>query len=91
MRSLAALALSLTLCFIAGAQTSPAPQPAPKKIPSPGTSLTDADRAERETVEASGARVIPPEELESWIRRIEVRQGAQVGALRRANAGKWRK
>ena len=46
MRSLAALALSLTLCFIAGAQTSPAPQPAPKKIPSPGISLTDADRAE---------------------------------------------
>ena len=53
--------------------------------------VATADRAERETVEASGARVIPPEELESWIRRIEVRQDAQVGALRRANAGKWRK
>jgi predicted RNA-binding protein with PIN domain len=52
--------------------------------------VATGDRAERETVEASGARVIPPEELESWVRRVEARQSARVGELRRANTKQWR-
>lgn len=53
--------------------------------------VATGDRGERETVEASGARVIPPEELEAWVRRVEARQSARVGELRRANTRKWRK
>lgn len=53
--------------------------------------VATGDRGERETVEASGARVIPPEELEAWVRRVEAQQGARMGALRRANTRKWQK
>jgi predicted RNA-binding protein with PIN domain len=53
--------------------------------------VATGDRAERETVEASGAQTIPPEELESWVRRAEDRQGIRVAELRRANGRKWRK
>jgi len=50
MRSLAARALTLALCAASlFAQTPPAAAPAPKKIPAPGISLTDADRAELTT------------------------------------------
>ena len=42
MRFPTALALAFALTFTAGAQTAPVP----KKIPTQGISLTDADRAE---------------------------------------------
>ncbi len=53
--------------------------------------VATGDRGERETVEASGARVIPPEELAAWVGRVEARQSARVGELRLANSKKWRK
>jgi len=57
----------------------------------PATCLVaTADRAERQTAEASGARVISPEELAAWIRRVEARQGARMIRLRRANDQQWR-
>jgi hypothetical protein len=49
------------------------------------------DQAERQTVTATGARVIPSEVLASWVRRAEARQGASVSELRQANSKKWRK
>lgn len=53
--------------------------------------VATGDRLEQQTVAASGARVISPEELAAWVQRVETRQAARVAELRRANAGKWRK
>ncbi len=53
--------------------------------------VATGDRAERETVEASGARTISPEELAAWIRRVESRQTTQLGELNRKNSKRWRK
>ena len=53
--------------------------------------VATGDRGERETVEASGAQVMTPEELAAWVQRVEVRQSARVGELHRSNTRKWRK
>ena len=48
------------------------------------------DRAERQTVSATGATAITADDLAAWIRRAESRQSASVRELRAANARAWK-
>ena len=48
------------------------------------------DRAERQTIEASGAMGISAEELRAWLGRIEQRQQVQLAGQRRENEKIWR-
>jgi predicted RNA-binding protein with PIN domain len=49
------------------------------------------DRAERQTIEASGANGISAEELAAWVQRAELRQQSRVNGLKRDNERAWRK
>ena len=49
------------------------------------------DRAERQTIEASGANGISAEELAAWVQRAELRQQSRVTGLKRDNERAWRK
>ena len=52
--------------------------------------VVTADRAERQTVEALGAVVLPPEDLAAWIDRAERRVGSKLERRRAENDQKWR-
>lgn len=54
------------------------------------TVATD-DRAERQTIEASGACGISAEELAAWVQRVELRQRSRVTGLKRDNERTWRR
>ena len=54
------------------------------------TVATD-DRAERQTIEATGACGISAEELEAWVQRAELRQQSRVSGLKRDNERAWRR
>jgi predicted RNA-binding protein with PIN domain len=47
------------------------------------------DRAERQTIEASGAASISAEELASWVERAERRQRTQITSLLKENKKNW--
>lgn len=47
------------------------------------------DRAERQTISATGASAITADDLAAWIRRAESRQSASVRELRQSNARAW--
>jgi hypothetical protein len=47
------------------------------------------DRAERETILATGASAIAAAELIAWIDRVDVRQAIALKALRRSNDKHW--
>jgi uncharacterized protein len=49
------------------------------------------DRAERQTVEASGGASMSANDLLEWIARAENRQRAKVSGLERRNDQEWRK
>jgi predicted RNA-binding protein with PIN domain len=48
------------------------------------------DRAERQTVAATGASAITADDLAAWIRRAEARQSAAVRTLQSDNARAWK-
>ena len=49
------------------------------------------DRAERETIEASGAVGISAEDLAAWVGRASQRQRTRLASLKRDNERGWRK
>lgn len=49
------------------------------------------DRAERQTIEATGASGISAEDLAAWVQRAELRQQSRVAGLKRDNERTWRK
>lgn len=49
------------------------------------------DRAERQTVEASGAQALSAAELAARVTRAKDRQAAQLSGLRRENEREWRR
>ncbi len=53
--------------------------------------VVTADRAERQTVAATGAHVLSPDDLARWIAQVEERQSGRLSDLRRDNEHKWRK
>lgn len=53
--------------------------------------VVTGDQAERNTIEATGAVWVPPEDLRARIERAERRLGSKVAELNRANAQDWRK
>jgi uncharacterized protein len=52
--------------------------------------VASGDRAIRQTIEASGAAWISPDDLAAWIERAEQRQGQQLARLRKTTDRKWR-
>lgn len=48
------------------------------------------DRAERQTIEATGAAGISAEELRAWVGRTEKRQQTQLASQRRKNEDIWK-
>jgi len=48
------------------------------------------DRAERQTIEATGAAGISAEELRAWVGRTEIRQQTQLASQRRKNEEIWK-
>jgi predicted RNA-binding protein with PIN domain len=57
--------------------------------PATCTVATD-DRAERQTIEATGAISISADELYAWTKRAEQRQQVQLTKRQRENEGNWR-
>ncbi len=53
--------------------------------------VATADQAERDTIEAAGARPLRPEQLAEWIERAERSQAAALTAHRRAVDSQWRR
>lgn len=53
--------------------------------------VATADHGEAETARSSGATVITPADLESWVARAESRQALAAEQLRRSNAKQWKK
>ncbi len=62
------------------------------KARAPGLCLVATDdRAERQTVEASGAAGLSAADLASWIERAGGRQQSRLAKRRRANEKEWRR
>jgi len=58
----------------------------------PGTCyVATDDRAERQTVEATGAVGLSAEDLAAWVERASQRQRIRLAGLKRDNEGAWRK
>jgi predicted RNA-binding protein with PIN domain len=53
--------------------------------------VATADQAERDTIEAAGARALTPAQLAEWIERGERAQSATLDAHRRRVESQWRK
>ena len=53
--------------------------------------VATGDRAEAQTVRATGAHVISPDELLAWGQRAQTRLSAKATGIRRKNAQDWRK
>jgi predicted RNA-binding protein with PIN domain len=49
------------------------------------------DRAERQTIEATGAVGLSAEELAAWVQRAELRQQSRVSGLKRDNERAWQR
>jgi predicted RNA-binding protein with PIN domain len=49
------------------------------------------DRAERQTIEATGAVAVSAAELAAWVQRAELRQQSRVSGLKRDNERAWRR
>ncbi len=56
-----------------------------------GVFVATADQAERDTIEAAGARALSPEQLAEWIARAERAQSEAVAAHRTSTERQWRK
>ena len=52
--------------------------------------VVTGDQAERQTITASGAHWVSPDDLAAWVARAEERVSAQVAGIRRAGTAKWR-
>ncbi len=52
--------------------------------------VATGDRAERQTIEASGAVWVPPADLAAWVGRAESRLASDVRVLKRENEKKWK-
>lgn len=65
---------------LAGTSASPA-----------GIVVATDDRAERQTVEASGAQALSAADLAARVARAKERQAAQLSGLRRENEREWRR
>lgn len=61
------------------------------KAADPATCIVATDdRAERQTIEATGAAGISAEELRAWVGRAEQRQQTQLASQRRKNEEVWK-
>jgi len=49
------------------------------------------DRAERQTIEATGACAVSAKELATWVERVDQRQRKRLAGLKRDNEKEWRR
>lgn len=52
--------------------------------------VATADRAERDTIEAAGARALTPEQLAEWVERAERAQGCSLGEHHQQTDRAWK-
>lgn len=58
--------------------------------PSSNVIVATGDGAERDTIEAAGARAVSPEQLSAWLERVERQQGDAIARQQRQTEANWR-